>query len=95
MGKRSRRRRREQRGRVAAIGAAVTAAGAIWSRDDKGDLEELEMLIRTRTAVEQCIEDIVDELVVAGVSWARIGAALGVTRQGARQRYLKRHQQRA
>ena len=55
-----------------------------------GALEELKQLARERRAVCDRIDAVVDELVANGVGWPRIAAALGVTRQGARQTYLRR-----
>ena len=46
-----------------------------------GDLHEQKM------GLEGEIERQVKELIAQGASWAAIGRALGITRQGARQRY--------
>ena len=91
MGKRGRRRAREQAARAAtsAIGGSAATSCA-----EGTSLEALQELVATRVAVERRIRDVVDELIATGITWARIGAVLGMTRQGARQGHLRRHQQR-
>lgn len=43
-----------------------------------------------RHNIESCIEEEVRAWREAGASWADVGEALGLTRQGAQQRYSKR-----
>jgi hypothetical protein len=50
-------------------------------------LARLRELSVEQAAVSAAIEDLVIDLSRAGVSWGDIGRALGVSRQGARQRY--------
>lgn len=51
------------------------------------ETRELRRLVERRSKVESAIEREVDRLSALGLSWTAIGATLGVTRQGARQRY--------
>ena len=79
MGKRSRQRRR----------AATAVVEAVQRPDAFGEQRqpELVLLVRRRQRLEADIAAEVARLRRAGVSWTVIGAALGVSRQGARQRY--------
>jgi len=79
MGKRSRQRRREA--------AAVVEAVQRPSDSQEQRQPELVLLVRRRQRLEADIAAEVVRLRAAGVSWTVIGAALGVSRQGARQRY--------
>ena len=94
MGKRGRRRAREQVARAATAATGGSALPAATSYTEGTSLEALQELVATRVAVERRIRDVVDELIATGITWARIGAVLGMTRQGARQGHLRRHQQR-
>ena len=47
----------------------------------------LRFLLTRHRAAERDIEEEVHRLIISGHSWAIVGAALGLTRQGARQRY--------
>lgn len=47
----------------------------------------LRCLAEARNAAEAALEAEVRSLILAGHSWTMIGAGLGVTRQGVRQRY--------
>jgi hypothetical protein len=91
MGKRSRRRAREHRSqgeeRRVAVAAALETATAAPSAVS---LEELRKLAQARAVVEAALDDLVEQLVAAGFGWAAIGEQLGVTRQGARQAFLRR-----
>jgi hypothetical protein len=93
MDKRGRRRLREQRARAAAA-ATTSTPWESTPRDGTAGLEELARLVRRQAAIEQRIDGVIENLVAAGIGWARIGAVLGVSRQAARQRYLRRHPQR-
>ena len=55
---------------------------------------ELEVLVETRREAEVAVEREVDRLVQVGVGWPLIANALGVSRQAARQRWLRRQPQR-
>jgi ATP-dependent Clp protease ATP-binding subunit ClpX len=56
-----------------------------------GDIDELLAALRAiqreRVDLDQRRDAVVDELMRRGVSWARLGAALGVSRQAAHKRY--------
>ena len=59
-----------------------------WSSLSDDDLlRSLGPAAATVAAVEASVRDQVDELRRRGVSWARIGDALGTTRQAAQQRF--------
>ncbi len=79
MGKRARQRRRE----VAAVAHVVQGPGA--GEDHRQP--ELVLLVRRRQRLDADIAAEVRRLRAAGASWTVIGAALGISRQGARQRY--------
>lgn len=50
-------------------------------------LEHLSELRTQQRELERQVEEQVRELIAKGVSWAALGRALGISRQGARQRY--------
>jgi len=52
-----------------------------------GDVEALRDLIALAMALDTAIDDAVDGLRAFGYSWAEIGRPLGMTRQGAQQRW--------
>lgn len=87
MGKRQRRRMREQ----------TTPAMRYWPNPDPKRVAEDEATIRLRrlvdqrAVVDQEIDAEVDRLECRGYSWPAIARALGVTRQAARQRHQRRH----
>lgn len=93
MGKRERRRRRERllaesltpsiSHRRDSRPAFVPIAGAPMGRD-------LAQLVTQQRALDQAVGDEIARLVDLGVSWPVIANALGVTRQAARQRWLRR-----
>lgn len=93
MGKRERRRRRERLAaesltpevphRRDARRLAVQIAGTAMGRD-------LAQLAEQLRDAERPIDDEIDRLVGLRVSWPVIAAALGVSRQAARQRWLRR-----
>jgi hypothetical protein len=57
-----------------------------------GDMtRRLEYLVERQREAEAAVDSEVDRLVRVGVSWPLIADALGVTRQAARQRWLRRH----
>jgi hypothetical protein len=45
------------------------------------------MLVEEQIAAQQALEDEIRVLLESGQSWTEIGDALGLSRQGARQRY--------
>lgn len=66
------------------------------SEDDRGDgtidelLADMAHLAASRDRVEQALVDRVVRLRGRGVSWARVGASLGVSRQAAWERFSAR-----
>jgi hypothetical protein len=50
----------------------------------------LRILAAQQVDVQRAVEDEIRELLDIGHSWTDIGRALGISRQGARQRYLRR-----
>ena len=48
-------------------------------------------LVEELGRAQDAVDAEIDRLVGAGVSWPVIAAALGVSRQAARQRWLRRH----
>jgi hypothetical protein len=88
MGKRARRRAREQQ---ATVDERRVSADAVLARRSRSDsVVELCRLVDGRRVIDRRIEDIVDQLVAKGVGWVPIADALGVTRQAARQTFLRR-----
>lgn len=95
MGKRERRRRRERsvatavptppvpRRREASPAAIAVAADSLTC--------QLAALAERQRAAQVDVDGEVDRLVAAGVGWPPIASALGVSRQAARQRWLRRH----
>lgn len=81
MGKRERRRRREAVSLAASPPPPPLAVPAI---------ETLWRLVERRDQLERAINCEVDRLGEAGVGWPQIAAALGVSRQAARQAALRR-----
>ena len=47
------------------------------------------MLAEQQLAIQQTVEDEIQALLDGGRSWTDIGRALGISRQGARQRYRR------
>lgn len=88
MGKRGRRRAREQEATVEDRRTAVEAVLARRSRSES--VGELRRLAAGRRVIDERIDDVVGQLVAKGVGWVAIGGALGVTRQAARQAFLRR-----
>lgn len=88
MGKRARRRAREHQ---TDIYQRRAAADAVLERRSRGaTIGELRRLADGRSMIDQRINDVVDELAAKGVGWVPIAEALGVTRQAARQAFLRR-----
>lgn len=81
MGKRERRRRREAGSLAASPPAAPLAVPTV---------DSLRRLVERRDQLERTINCEVDRLAEAGVGWPQIAAALGVSRQAARQAALRR-----
>jgi hypothetical protein len=84
MGKRERRRQRERR---------LTTNLALRRRwpNPPPRADHLRELVVQRDALREEIENEVERLADAGTSWPAIAAALGVSRQAARQAALRRH----
>lgn len=55
--------------------------------EDIADLRAIAAAVNDRDAAEQRIRDAVDAARAAGRSWARIGIALGISKQAAWERY--------
>ena len=93
MGKRERRRRRAQLAgrpsltplphRLDARQVYVRIAGPSLTRP-------LAELVQRAAEAQAAVDAEVERLVAAGVGWPTIATALGVTRQAARQRWLRR-----
>lgn len=69
---------------AAALRRMIRAAGRRYGAADPYDLPEL---VALRVEVELAIHAAVREQRTAGTSWAAIADALGITKQGAQQRY--------
>lgn len=67
--------------------APSPAAAVTWQPTEPLDTRELGRLVQERLKLEEAIQQEVARLSSTGTNWAVIGTALGVTRQGARQRY--------
>lgn len=80
MGKRSRRR---QRARAVVVVGVATRQPAPTDR--------LSGLVERRNELERQIEEETDRLAATGIGWPAIAAALGLSRQGARQASVRRH----
>jgi hypothetical protein len=88
MGKRARRRARDLK---AAVDERRVSADAVLERRSRGEtVGELRRLADGRRVLDQRIDHVVDELVANGAGWVPIAEALGVTRQAARQAFLRR-----
>lgn len=81
MGKRSRRRQRARA--VAVVGVAAQPSGPT---------DRLHVLVERRNELERQIEVETDRLAAFGIGWPAIAAALGLSRQGARQASVRRHE---
>jgi hypothetical protein len=89
VGKRARRRTRQH---AAEIDLRRLSAEAVLARRSRSEsLGELRRLADGRRAIDGRIGDVVDELVAKGVGWVPIAEALGVTRQAARQAFMRRN----
>jgi hypothetical protein len=82
MGKRERRRRRAGTARK-----PVLPPSRFWTPATVSHLAEL---VAARTAAERAVDLEIEHLVSLGVGWPAIAHALGVSRQAARQRALRR-----
>jgi hypothetical protein len=97
MGKRQRRRTRQQPlSRVAALQSDPTLLGGpAWARPllsgQVSRLEELAALVDEQRRLAQRQRQLVTELVAVGTGWPQIAAALGVSRQAARQQFVRTH----
>lgn len=88
MGKRARRRARQE---LAEFHDRRAAAEAVLGRRSRSDsVGELRRLTEGRRAIDARIDDVIDELVANGVGWVQIAEALGITRQAARQAFVRR-----
>ena len=87
MGKRQRRRLREQRELT-----TQSRPDTERRRDPTGEATaRLAQLVEQQSRLQLEIDAEVDELERFGFDWPTIAHALGVTRQAARQRYRRRH----
>src|SRR5947209_4232427 len=86
MGKRARRRQRGQ------ARSTTIAALPIGVRRPDGPTARLQGLVERRNELEGKIEEETDRLAATGVGWPAIAAALGLSRQGARQASLRRQE---
>lgn len=89
---RASRRRAEQRASVTAPVFPLErpprpAPLRVVPREARSGLDRLGELRAQQLALEGQIDRQVRELVTVGASWADLGRALGISRQGARQRY--------
>ena len=94
MGKRQRARDRARSIRpidAAPCATAETAGTAEPRRPSMSDLEELTWLAEERRRLGDREQEIIVALVAAGTPWPAISASLGVSRQAARQRFLRTH----
>jgi hypothetical protein len=87
MGKRQRRRLREQ--------SRPVIPSRRWSTDQRRTAEDevtahLRRLVEQRTRIDREINSEIDRLATWGFSWGTIARALGVSRQAARQRHGRR-----
>lgn len=89
---RASRRRAEQRASVTAkvfpasrMPRPAPVRGVPWAAQD--GLARLAELRAQQRQLEQQVDEQVRELIEKGVSWADLGRCLGISRQGARQRY--------
>jgi hypothetical protein len=67
--------------------ATVPIVGNRLAMDAWRGLERLAVLHEERRLLDHDIEALVGDLASVGITWAEIGRALRMTRQGARQRY--------
>lgn len=73
-----------------AVGAAIRRqVSALVSRCAEGDTEALEELAAVGAAVERATFEGARAIYRAGYTWQHVGDALGITRQGASQRFRK------
>jgi hypothetical protein len=66
-----------------------------WATDQRHTAEDevtghLRRLVEQRALIDREINAEIDRLATWGFSWGTIARALGVTRQGARQRHMRR-----
>ena len=72
-------------------GAAATARTGGPLSPPTSDLEELSWLAGERRRLTGREQQLIVSLVAAGTPWPLIAASLGVSRQAARQRFLRTH----
>jgi uncharacterized protein (DUF4415 family) len=88
MGKRARRRAREFQ---AGVDDRRVSADAVLERRSRSEtVGELRRLADGRRVIDRRIDDVIEQLVANGVGWVTIAEALGITRQAARQAFLRR-----
>jgi len=71
---------------LAMVERMIRAAARRCGASDESDLADLLLLKR---ALDQALIFAIHEQLKSGRSWAHIGSALGLSRQGAQQRYGK------
>ncbi len=84
--KRHRRRLRGRRTRPAESGPVLIQAPEMLQQPASIDTEVLTALVERRRQAIQSVDAEVRRLAQAGMDWGELGRALGMTRQGARQR---------
>jgi hypothetical protein len=67
----------------------VDAVPQVRTPAPSGDCDRLRNIAQQLAAIHQALEDEVRVLLDGGHSWTEIGRALGLSRQGARQRYRR------
>jgi DNA-directed RNA polymerase specialized sigma24 family protein len=98
MGKRQRKRQRRQplSGERSKQTAPHVAAWTLPSLQPlvTSALEELAEVVDEKQRLDERQRALIAELVAAGTSWPRIAVALGVSRQAARQQFMRTHPSR-
>lgn len=77
--------------RMAALVGGVEPCVRSRRNRPSGDCSRLRMLVQEQIAAQRAVEDEIRVLLDRGHSWTEIGDALGLSRQGVRQRYRRLH----
>jgi hypothetical protein len=80
-------RRPRPRTDPAAVALAAIAEISRTTTDDRSPLDALAALSLLEVGLEDQRHELVGQLRAAGANWSTIGAALGITKQGAHHRY--------
>ncbi|HUC23010.1 MAG TPA: hypothetical protein VMA73_09910 [Streptosporangiaceae bacterium] len=78
-------------GRDRATAAPLDPAGRVSQLSEARLLERIRQARIERDEAEEELAMLIEAAVNQGVGWPQIAAQLGVTRQGARQQYQRRH----